>query len=361
MAGVKAIHQMLPGLRSSDAVSRQALAIQQRLRAWGYASDLYTAMDNTEPALRGICQAYQTFPRDTSALIIYHHAVGSEMVDFLRSRLEQVIVYYHNITPAQYLSLVNPKLARGMVWGREQLADFAHTPYALAGSEYSRRELLSAGYSRVEVLPYFIAFDHLDQGIRSDAGQAVLRRYADSGLCWLFVGRLVPNKCQIDLVRVLAYYQRQIDPDARLILVGSDRDTPGYRGEIERVAQQLSVNHLDLCGQVLDEALGAYYHVATVFVSLSEHEGFGIPLLEAMHMQAPVVAYAAAAVPDTLGSAGVLIRRKRWEVIAEALHEVATNAALRARLIARQNDRVAEFAPERVDLKLRAIVMELTH
>ncbi len=360
MAGITALHQLLAGLRYGDAISRQALAMQQRLRAWGYASDLYTVMGNTDSALRSDCRPYEAFPRDSASPLIYHHAIGSEIADFLREMADRVVVYYHNITPPDYLSLVNPRLARGMAWGRAQLAYFARNPYALAGSEYNRRELLAAGYARVDVLPYFIAFDHLEQGIRSDAGQAVLRRYVADEPRWLFVGRLIPNKCQIDLVRVLAYYQQWIDPSARLILVGSDQDTPGYRGEIERVAQQLSVNHLDICGQVSDEALGAYYRVATAFVSLSEHEGFGIPLLEAMHLQTPVVAYAAAAVPDTLGGAGVLIGRKRWEVIAEVLYEVTTNAALRTRLIARQNDRVAEFAPERVELKLRSIVTELT-
>jgi glycosyltransferase involved in cell wall biosynthesis len=359
VAGVTALHQLLPGLRYGDAISRQALAMQQRLRAWGYASDLYTVTDNTDLALRSQCRPYETFPRDNTGPIIYHHAIGSEVADFLREIADRVVVYYHNITPPEYLSLVNPKLAQGMTQGRVQLAYFARSPYALAGSEYNRRELLAAGYARVEVLPYFIAFDHLAQGITSDAGQAVLRRYVADEPRWLFVGRLISNKCQIDLVRVLAYYQQQIDPNARLILVGSDRDTPGYRGEIERVTQQLGVDHLDICGQVSDDALGAYYRVATAYVSMSEHEGFGIPLLEAMHMNVPVLAYAAAAVPDTLGGAGVLMRHKRIDVIAEVLHEIATNQRLREQIIARQRERAAEFAPERVTEKLRAIVARL--
>ncbi len=360
MAVVTAIHQMLPGLRAGDAISQQALAIQQRLRAWGYASDLYTVPDNTDPALRELCRPYTTFPYDSAGPIIYHHAIGSELADFLKEIADRVILYYHNVTPPEFMALINPKLAHGMQQGRAQLAYFARNAYALAGSEYNRRELQAAGYARVEVLPYFIRFHHLEQSLQSEAGQAVLRRYAGDGPCWLFVGRLVPNKCQIDLVRVLAYYQQRIDPGARLLLVGSERDAPGYRTEIEWAAQLLGVKQLELCGQVPDETLGAYYRSATAYVSLSEHEGFGMPLLEAMHVGVPVVAYAAAAVPDTLGGAGVLLHRKRVEVIAELLHEITINQGLRAQIIARQRERVAEFAPERVAAKLRSIVAELS-
>jgi glycosyltransferase involved in cell wall biosynthesis len=187
----------------------------------------------------------------------------------------------------------------------------------------------------------------------------VLARYGDGCANWLFVGRIVPNKRQDDLIRTLAYYQHQIDPTARLLLVGSFFDTPGYHSELERLARRLAATNVEFCGMAPDDALGAYYRVATGYVSMSEHEGFGLPLLEAMHIGVPVIAYAAAAAPGTLGQAGVLIHRKRFEVVAELLWLIATDADLRAQLVARQRERVTEFAPDQVARHLRNMVESL--
>jgi glycosyltransferase involved in cell wall biosynthesis len=267
-----------------------------------------------------------------------------------------VVLYYHNITPPEYVQVVHPRLARGLALGREQLHYFKQRPYALAGSAYNRRELLALGYSCVDVLPYFILYDSLQQGSTSEEGRAIIRRYGDGKTNWLFVGRLVPNKCQGDLVRAFAYYQRLVDPASRLLLVGSSADTPGYRGELERLIRQMQVSGVELCDRVSQGALGAYYHIATAYVSMSEHEGFGVPLVEAMHLDVPVVAYAAAAVPDTLGPAGILFHHKRFEVIAELLRLVAQDAPLRARMIERQRKRVADFASDRVAEQLRCVI-----
>jgi L-malate glycosyltransferase len=353
-----AIHQILPGLRYGDAISTQALAIQDRLREWDYSSDIYASLDSTDPVMQRHCRPYTEYTSRPGQVVIYHHAIGSDLAAWVRGLPDHVILYYHNITPAEYAEVFHPRLARGLAMGRDQLAFFSQRPYALAGSEYNRRELSALGYACVDILPYFIPFASLDEGLGTVAGQAVLKRYDNGGTNWLFVGRLVPNKCQTDLVRMFAYYQHWIDPDARLLLVGSNADTPGYRSEMERLIGRLQVRNVELCGSVPQNALGAYYHVASGYVSMSEHEGFGIPLLEAMHMEVPVVAYAAAAVPDTLGSAGILVHRKRFEVVAEMLNLLASDAPLCKRVVAWQRQRVAEFAPEQVAAQLRNVVKQ---
>ena len=354
MHAMQAIHQLLPGLRAGDAISSHALAIQQFLRGWGVASELYSQFESEEPAMHGLCHPFGEYSSQPNQALIYHHGIGSVLADFAARLPDPVILYYHNITPPEYMQVVHPRLARGLAWGREQLSLFAKRPYALAGSEYNRRELIAAGFRQVEVLSYFVQFDVLDSSPATAAGQAVIQRYGDGRTNWLFVGRTVPNKCQIDLVRMFAYYVHCIDPTARLLLVGSSVDTPGYRGEVERMVSLLQVGNIELCGAVPQAALGAYYQVSTGYISMSEHEGFGVPLLEAMHMGVPVVAYAASAVPDTLGPAGVLFHRKRFEVVAELLGLVASNAGLRQRLVAVQRQRVAEFAPARIATQLRA-------
>lgn len=355
---MNAIHQMVPGLRCGDAISNQALTIQRLLRDWGYTSEIYAARENTDTSMLSYCYPYQEYASHPGQKIIYHHCIGSVVAEFLRDLLPEVILYYHNITPAKFIELINPRLAKGLNWGREQLDYFTHCPHVLAASEYNRRELLSRGYQQVDVLPYFIRFASLDKEISSEEGQSILTRYGDDRINWLFVGRVVPNKCQDDLIRIFAYYQHHIDPDACLLLVGPFSDTPGYYEELKCLSSVLGLTNVEFCGLALGDVLNAYYRVATGYISMSEHEGFGIPLIEAMHFGLPVIAYAAAAVPDTMEQAGILIHHKRFEVIAELLHLIATDSNLRAQIIAHQHERLIELAPECVAQRLQTLAQK---
>jgi glycosyltransferase involved in cell wall biosynthesis len=256
------------------------------------------------------------------------------------------------------MEAINPRLAKSLSWGQKQLDYFTRCPHILAASEYNRRELLSRGYQQVDVLPYFIQFASLDEKIRSEKGQSILTQYNDDRTNWLFVGRIVPNKCQDDLIRIFAYYQRHIDSTARLLLVGPFSDTPGYYEQLKHLARMLELTNVKFCGLALGDVLNAYYRVADGYISMSEHEGFGIPLIEAMYLDLPVIAYAAAAVPDTLGQAGILIHNKRFEVIAELLQLVSTNDGLRAKLLSRQRERVAKLVPKSVTQRLWEIVQK---
>jgi len=134
----------------------------------------------------------------------------------------------------------------------------------------------------------------------------VLARWDHLRPLLLFVGRVSPHKRQDDLIRMLAYYRACVDPDARLVLVGGYRDQPQYHA---RLTELVTALHLEpavtFAGAVSAAELVAYFRSASAFVSLSEHEGFGVPLLEAMRFDVPVIAYDAAAVGETVGGAGV--------------------------------------------------------
>src|SRR3972149_1165455 len=215
--------------------------------------------------------------------------------------------------------------------------------------------MLARGFARVEVLPYFVDFDDLHASAQSPIGREVAGRYASHRVNVLFVGRLVPNKRQDDLVRVMNYYQRLIDPEARLILVGGDANAPGYRLELKTLIEVLGVQHVELAGSIGPrEGLGGYYQAATAFVCLSEHEGFCVPLLEAMAFDVPVIAFKATGVPYALGSAGLQLTDKRYDVVSEAIELVHADRALRERLIAVQQQRLVDFMPDRVAAQLRA-------
>lgn len=338
------IHQIIPILLTKDAMGNQALAMQVSLHDWGYKSLIYTVQGPVE--LTDRWHRYQEYKSRPDNVLIYHYGVSSQPItEFVRTLPDRVIVYYHNVTPAHYFEAINPAAALALARSREELAslrDFA--PSALAASEYNRRELLEMGFRDVTVIPPILGFSQLD--IPPD--DTVMRRYGDGRVNILFVGRIAPNKRPDDLIRMFAYYERWVDPHARLILVGSSNGTEVYEYWLKQLARQLGVRNVVWAGSVSQAELAAYYKTASVFVCMSEHEGFGVPLLEAMYCDVPVIAYKAAAVPDTLGTAGILLRKKRYEVVAELVDMVVHDVQLQGQIVAEQHCRLSEMSSERV-------------
>ena len=205
---------------------------------------------------------------------------------------------YHNVTPEQYF--VDEGVRRYIQLGREQLRLLARRAlFGVAVSNFNRREMLAAGFRRVEVLPVRVDFSEFVQPQRHQASDD-----------WLFVGRLVGNKCQHELVTAFSLYVDAFGSDARLVLVG-DLSDEEYVGTVRAEAARCGVkDRVALLGKMSDRQLRLAFAGAGVFVSMSEHEGFGVPILEAMAAGVPVVAFGAAAIPETMGGAGVLLRSK---------------------------------------------------
>src|SRR2546421_13006757 len=148
---------------------------------------------------------------------------------------------------------------------------------------------------------------------------------------------------------MLAYYRRCIDPEAHLILVGAYRDQPQFHARVVALIERLGLGGaVWSAGSVDDASLLACYRAATAFVSLSEHEGFGVPLLGPMRFRLPVVAYDAAAIGETVGDAGVLLRERDLAQTAEAAAMVVEKTELREALVAAGERRVRNFEPEQV-------------
>jgi glycosyltransferase involved in cell wall biosynthesis len=227
----------------------------------------------------------------------------------------------------------------------------------LADSEFNRRELEEAGFARTGVLPIY-----LDFGRYRERPNPVLRRMLDDGRTnLLFVGRIAPNKRQEDLVRLASYWRRFISPDLRLLLVGKLPRRRSYHDALQSFFYELGFTPAEvvLTGHVDHAELLACYAEADVFVSGSDHEGFGVPLVEAMLMDVPILAYRTSAVPDTLGGAGVQFTEMRLDEVAEMGHRLATDAALREAVLAGQRGRLQAFAPETVEASLKAYVESL--
>lgn len=360
MGRARAIHQIMPGFLYGDALGNQALRIRQLLRVWGFRSQVYAQFRDLRLDDPGL--DYTRCRPGPDDIVIFHYSIGSPITRFVRDLPGRVVLYYHNVTPPEYLQGYNPEMARLLAQGRQELGSFCDSPLALAASEFNRQEMLALGYREVAVLPYFVYFDELLASAEGAAGRQIGTTYADGSVNILFVGRLVPNKRQDDLIRAFRYYHRLVNRRSRLILVGADTNAPGYRLELEAMAGALGVGEcVHLVGSVgLGEGLGGYFAAASVFVSLSEHEGFCVPLLEAMAFDLPVVAFSAAGVPDALGEAGLLVKQKRYDVIGELLDLVVHDERLRAQIVARQRQRLADFAPALTEQRLRECVERMT-
>jgi glycosyltransferase involved in cell wall biosynthesis len=227
----------------------------------------------------------------------------------------------------------------------------------LGDSEFNRRELEEAGFPRTGVMPIYLDFARY----REPPGPVLSRLLDDERVTLLFVGRIAPNKRQEDLIRVASYWKRFISPDVRLLLVGKPPRRRHYFDALQSFLYEEGFTPAEvmLAGHVSHDDLLASYTRARVFLSLSEHEGFGVPLVEAMLMNVPVLARRAAAVGDTLGDAGVQFEELRIDEVAEMAHLLATDEPLRAAVLAGQRRRLQAFAPEVVEATLRGYLDSL--
>jgi glycosyltransferase involved in cell wall biosynthesis len=268
------------------------------------------------------------------------------------------VLLHHNITPPQFFVGHDPELARICAIGQQEFRRLAPlVDLGLADSEFNRRELEEAGFARTGVLPIYLDFRRYRE--RPDP---VLRRMLDDGRTnLLFVGRVTPNKRQEDLIRLASYWRRFISPDVRLLLVGKLPRRRSYYDALQSFFYEEGFTPAEVVftGHVDHAELLACYAEADVFVSTSAHEGFGVPLVEAMLMDVPVLAYQAGAVPDTLGDAGVQFTEQRVDEVAEMAHRLVTDAILREAVLAGQRRRLQAFAPEAVERSLKAYVESL--
>lgn len=337
------LHQFLAGATAGDAITEQALLMRGWLRDLGFTSEIFAW--HIHPDMAAEIQPLTQYRRRRGELwALYHHSIGSDVPGFLADQGLRLVLIYHNITPPEFFEGVDPMRARMAVWGMDQLISLREqTGLALAISRFNAVDLSRAGYSDVRVLPITLPADRYDLPLNSDLAEAL----QNGGPSLLFIGRLAPNKRQEDLVRLL-YCLRRIRPDAHLHLVG-DRWVVGYDRWIERLAEQLGVRDgLTLTGKISQKDMVTYLKTVDCYVSMSEHEGFGVPLIESMYVGLPIVAYGAAAVPDTMGQAGIIFYEKEYEALAELIDLLLTDHSLRRRVVRFQNERAQAFLEPQV-------------
>lgn len=355
---VSRVHQFLPVLEPG-AVGGHSLEVQRALRDHGIDSEIFA--ESVHPSMAGRARSHTDYGTRFAAhvddCLLYQMAIGSSVASFVRDRPERKAVDYHNITPPELFARWEPDLVHGLAWGRHQLAELAPlASFALADSGFNERELIDVGYTHTAVVPILLDLTTFDHDVDEPCLDRLMEQKRIGGADLLFVGRIAPNKAQHELVKVLAAYRKLYDPHARLRLVGGSSSVRYGQAIVGFAAELGLADAVDLAGPVSAAELAAYYRAADVLVSMSVHEGFCVPLLEAMHHGVPIVARAVAAVPETLGDAGILLRSDAPDRVAAAVHRVVTDSVVRAALVAAGRRRLEDFSLTRTRQQLLDVV-----
>ncbi len=343
------VHQLVVSATPGDAIYDYAALIRETLRGWGYRSELYAA--NVAPALEGEARYFTRYRPRPDDVVLFHYSIGSELSSFVQELPCSTVLIYHNVTPPEYVEQFSGEMTRQVRVGREELPAFKESVrLALGVSEYNRRELVTLGFPRTGILPLV-----LNEGAYELApNEALLNAYDDGSVNLLFVGRVSANKRHDDVLKIFHYY-RQIRPESRLFFVGKPWDPAArYENWLRGIVDYLGMGEaVVFTGHVPFRDMVTYYRLADVFVCMSEHEGFGKPLIESMYFDLPVVAYAAAGVPGTLADAGVLVHRKEYPLIAEMIELLVTDGELRETILEGQRRRLQDFRQKTMVALLR--------
>lgn len=343
-----AVHQVLVAASRHDAIANAALELRTLLRQAG-ESEIFSLYYDEHMAAEVIPLA--RYPRHASPggadLLVFHSAVGEPYVQaFLMERPERVVLVYHNITPGSYFRPYDPAYAAVLDNGRAELRELApRVALALAPSAYNAAELEAIGYRRVRVSPLVVDVGRL-AATGPDADTTYHLTTQVQGPMAVFVGQLLPHKRPDLLVQAFHVLLTYLVPDAHLVLAGP-ANLASYRRAVWLLAHELNLRTVWFAGRVSDAELVSFYRRSDVFVTASEHEGFCVPLLEAMSFDLPVVARAHTAIPETLGGAGLLLPPDDDPLLlAEALATVMTDDAVRGGLVERGRHRLADFSAD---------------
>lgn len=339
---MSALHQFSAGFSKGDAISNEARVLRNLFRSWGVESEIFSETKNITKELRKDALDFSAAPARVKPddVVILHLSIGSPLNAAFAALKCRKVILYHNITPPDYFRFLQEEIAAHLRTGFEQVRALAGVAdLNLAVSRFNAQELLLMGYRDVQVMPMMLERGQWD----GPADRRLLGRFGDGRTNILFVGRGAPNKRIEDLLNTLHYVQNYVDPEARLIHVGSFGGLERYHALLQAKAYELRLNRVEWLGSITMEGLRACYQSASVFLCMSEHEGFCIPLVEAMARGIPVVAFAAAAVPETMDGAGVLVREKRFDLIAEIIGELGRRPGLREAVVAGQKARVERY------------------
>lgn len=337
------IHQFATSLTYGDAISDEMLEIRNVLREKGFQSEIFVRYYH--PRMAEDVRDFREYKSYSSPdnVVIFHFSIGSPVSKMFFRIPDKKIMIYHNITPYHYFLDFHRILTRECYKGRLEIKLFTDkVDLALGDSEYNRKELDELGYSKTGVLPILINFSRFEQ----KADPSILKLFSDKKTTLVFVGRVIPNKKFEDVIKVFFFYKKYFNSSSRLFLVGDYRGMERYLDALLKLTDKLELKDVHFTGHVDFPELLAYFKLSDYYISMSEHEGFGVPLLEAFYLGLPVLAFAAGAVTETMNGGGVLLREKDFFSIAALIDCLDKNRFLREKIVLSQKNALNKYEKE---------------
>jgi L-malate glycosyltransferase len=335
----------------NDAITGSALAMRGILREHG-GSEIFAL--HVHPELADNVYSWRDYPyfipADSDPITMVHVSMGDDnFLPFLAEIPGRFVISYHNVTPSRYFKRWDAGTARLLDIGRRYLRDLRdRVVFALADSEFNASDLRDAGYSDVRVGGLVLDIDrHLtatEPGALPDVGDGPLI---------LSVGQLYPHKRPDLLLAAFHTLITDFQHDAHLVLAGAAR-LPAFERALCSYVGRLGLGDaVTMTREIPDAELVAWFRRADLFVTVSEHEGFCVPLVEAMYFDVPILARNCAAIPETVGDAAILVPEgANANQIAAVMSEMLDRPGALASLVERGRMRRTEFTYEASRRKL---------
>ena len=341
------IIQVLDALDYGDGVSNSVINYYILLNKMGYETSIYSKWFNEKVS------SYRKNIDDlvirSDDIVIHHFSGKSNIINIVSTFNCTKILCYHNITPLNFFD----KNKTGIGEGEKQLLDFKNIyDYYIGDSSYNISSLKELGIeSKFDVLPILIDFSQLDKVSKKDIHNNIEQKI------FIFVGRVAPNKKHEDIIDVFEEYFVNINNNSMLYLIGNYNDYPEYFDFLKNKLEKLLCKEgVIFTGKVSNEELYNYYKNADVFICMSEHEGFCIPILESMYCGVPTIAFDSCAISSTMGNSGVLVKNKNYKEIARLIHYLFINENIKNEIVVKQKIRTLELTEEKLKIKLESLI-----
>lgn len=346
------IIQILPTVSYGDAVSNDALALDRIIKSMGLDTEIYAETTEKNLPVKNISNLKKISSHD---IIIYHMSTGTDLNFSLNRTICRKIMIYHNITPPEFFRPYSHEMFALTNYGYQGLEYLKNTfNMCLADSEFNKSQLIEYGYRcPIEVRPVLIPF----RNYRKAPDRYIINKYSDGWTNIIFVGRIAPNKKQEDVIKTY-YYYKKINPKSRLILVGSWAGMENYYNRLKKYTEILGLDDVIFTGHITFDEIIAYYQVADIFLCMSRHEGFCVPLVEAMFFNIPIVALDAGAVPETLGESGILLPDNDPFYAVETISRILSDETFRRDILKKQKKRLSDFSYRKTGSLFRKILTD---
>ena len=346
------VYQVVPNLSYGDGVGNDILAIDRILKESGITTKIYAIVVDKKIDSKILeCFDNVTLLKNDD-ILLYHYAVGSKISSWFKQQRCKKVIIYHNITPASFYEPYDRGAVEACQQGLKQIKALRSvTDYCIADSCFNKDDLRSYGFKGpIDVLPIIIPFEDYEKTPNAN----IINKYSDGMTNIIFTGRIAPNKKQEDIILAFYYYQKFYNSKARLVLVGSYQENDKYYCRLRNLVDEIKLENVIFTGHIRFDAILAYYKTASLFLCMSEHEGFCIPLLEAMKFKLPIIAYDSTAVPETLGKAGICINTKNHLIIAGLMNRVIKDEKIQKVLIENEMERLEYFKYENIKRRFLA-------